>query len=58
MSTSNHSYTQFEESKTWKVLDQAITDLVKNQDLKEITLRHLIIGFLCQSLKEKDLFVD
>jgi hypothetical protein len=52
--TMNHPYKKYVNSPAWSVLDQALTDLVANQDLEEITAREYIIGYLLQSLdKEK-----
>jgi hypothetical protein len=45
-----HPYKQFEKTGLWKALNKGILDLVKNQDLKEITRREYIVGYLCKLL--------
>jgi hypothetical protein len=45
-----HPYERFEKSRTWIILNKAIGDLVKNQDITETTRRELIVGYLCEKL--------
>jgi hypothetical protein len=37
-------------SPVWKIVDEAINDLVKNKDLVETTRRDYIVGFICEKL--------
>jgi hypothetical protein len=53
-----HPYKEFEKTVLWKSLDEGIHDLVENRDLKEITRREYIVGYLCKVLTQHrdDLF--
>jgi hypothetical protein len=44
-------YEQYRGTETWKIVDVAISDLVKNQDIAETTQRDYIVGYLCQKLE-------
>lgn len=35
----------------WKIVDEAINDLVKNRDLIETTRRDYIVGYICEKLQ-------
>jgi len=48
-----HPYVQFAGTKTWRVLDAAITALVKNHDVVEQTDRKYIVGLLCKALADE-----
>jgi hypothetical protein len=48
-----HPYKEFEKTGLWKALDKGIRDLVENQDLKEITRREYIVGYLCKVLTQR-----
>lgn len=50
-----HPYTEFEGTKLWRVIDKAIDDLVKNQDLTETTARRYIVGYLCKKIDRSNL---
>ena len=43
-------YSEYETTEAWKIIDAAISDLVANQDIKETTPRHYIVGYLVKSL--------
>ena len=45
-------YQSFVNSPTWRVLDEAISDLVNNNDIKEMTTREHVVGYLCKKLAE------
>ncbi|HEY2785106.1 MAG TPA: hypothetical protein VGJ05_09045 [Fimbriiglobus sp.] len=47
-----HPYQKYEETMAWKIIDEAISELVSNRDLKEMTARVYIIGFLVKRLVE------
>ena len=42
-----HPYTRYEQTPLWKALDKGIDDLVKNNDIEELTRREYIVGYLC-----------
>jgi hypothetical protein len=45
-----HPYRDFEGTPLWKAIDKGIGDLIKNQDLKEMTPRAYVVGYLCKIL--------
>jgi hypothetical protein len=47
-----HPYAAFEGTPVWVTLNQAIEELVENNDLVEQTNRNYIVGFLCKHLSE------
>ncbi len=47
-----HPYQKYEETTAWKIIDEAISELVSNQDLKETTSHSHIVGFLVERLVE------
>jgi hypothetical protein len=49
-----HPYLDFEGTKNWKLLDQAIEELVLNSDLIERTNRAYIVGYLCKALADEN----
>jgi len=51
-------YAQFKELKAWKVVDQAIEDLVENQDMVETTVRKCIVGYILKRLSENELLTE
>lgn len=51
----NHPYEKFENTKLWRVIEQSISDLEDNQDLKLSTVREYVIGFICKKLDEHKL---
>jgi|GraSoi2013_100cm_1033763.scaffolds.fasta_scaffold160115_2 hypothetical protein len=48
-----HPYKEFEKTGLWKALNKGISDLVENQDLKEIERREYIVGYLCKVLTQR-----
>jgi hypothetical protein len=48
----NYPYREFEAMPVWKVVDEAISDLIANQDIKETTARRYIVGYLVECLVE------
>jgi hypothetical protein len=46
----SHPYTAYEGTATWKLIDQAIGELVANRDLIEQTQHAYIVGYLCKTL--------
>ena len=49
----NHPYRQYETTLAWKIIDQAVSAIVKNQDIKETTARVYIVGYLVKQLVEQ-----
>jgi hypothetical protein len=45
-----HPYVRYENTELWKALEKGISDLVENQDLKELEQRDYIVGYLCKVL--------
>ena len=45
-------YYKYEGLPAWKIIDQGVSDLVANQDLKEMTVRSHIVGYLVKGLVE------
>lgn len=48
-----HPYKEFEKTELWKAVNKGIRDLVENQDLKEITQREYVVGYLCKVLTRR-----
>jgi hypothetical protein len=48
----NHPYCKYEAGLAWKIVDEAIADLVANQDIRETTPRQYIVGYLVKALVE------
>lgn len=48
-------YDQYKKFKLWKILEKAIEDLVKNQDLVEETDRFYIVGYIMKCIDKKNL---
>ena len=42
----------YKNSVYWKIIDQSIDDLVRNQDIEEQTPRHYIVGYIVKKLEE------
>ncbi len=51
MSREHHPYKNLERLAARKVLDQALGELVENEDLKETTARRYIVGHLVKQLR-------
>jgi len=49
-----HPYIEFENTLLWRVVEEAILNLEKNQDLKLTTAQPYIIGYICQQLDSND----
>jgi len=50
--TSITPYDAYRETDVWKVVEEAISDLVYNHDVIENTQRDYIVGYICQKLQE------
>jgi hypothetical protein len=44
-------YEQYRGTEIWEIVDEAISNLMKNQDIAETTRRDYIVGYLCQKLE-------
>lgn len=53
----DHPYEKYISWDAWKILDQAINDLEKNQDLDTKTNPEYIVGYLIKCLDQKGLLV-
>ena len=51
MSKLNHPYLKYENSRIWKIVDAAISDLVENGDVVQTTRREYIVGYLIKKLE-------
>jgi len=47
-----HPYRSYEDALAWKVVDEAVAALVENHDIKELTTRTRIVGYLVKQLIE------
>jgi len=47
-----HPYSDYEGSPLWKVLSNAIRELVKNGDLSETTAHPYVVGYICKKVSE------
>ena len=48
--SSEFPYESYRGTASWKLVDQAINDLVENQDIVENTRRDYIVGYICKNL--------
>ena len=51
----SHPYRQYETTLAWKIIEEAVSDLVANQDISETTDRSYIVGYLVKRLVEEGL---
>jgi hypothetical protein len=47
-----HPYGSYTGTAEWAVIDRALVDLVRNQDIVERTAHEYIVGYLCRALAE------
>ena len=47
-----HPYSIYEGTPTWKMVDSAINDLIKNGDVIEQTSHDYVVGYLCKAFAE------
>lgn len=48
-----HPYIEFEKTRLWITVDEAITVLQKNRDLELATTKEHIVGYICQQLAQQ-----
>lgn len=53
MKESQHPYKQYEQTELWELINQAIEDLIENQDLELTTRKEYVIGYICKSIDPK-----
>ncbi len=53
MKNISHPYKEYEKTQLWKLIDKAIDDLIKNQDIELTTRKEYVVGYLCKNLKSK-----
>ena len=50
-SFSKHSYSEFENTQLWKIIEETLNDLIENQDLQLTTRKENVIGHFCKNLE-------
>ncbi len=45
-------YVEHRDSDLWKTVEQAISDLVTNKDIKELTPREYIVGYIVKRIAD------
>ena len=60
MNEINHPYKEFEKTQLWRIINNAVDELIKNQDIELNTRKEYVIGYLCKILtsKKKNLTKD
>ena len=51
-STEGHPYETWKGTKLWDTIEAAISELVENQDLKEVTSREYVVGLLAKRVSQ------
>ncbi len=51
----HHPYGEFEGTRLWKTIEKGVRDLVRNKDIKEMTQREYVVGYLCKLLSQQEL---
>jgi hypothetical protein len=49
----SHPYNEFEGSVLWKAIDKGMEALVGNGDVREMTEREFIVGYLCKIIHRR-----
>lgn len=49
-----HSYKKYENTPTWSVVEQAITELVENNDIELQTPIEYVTGYICRNLSSTE----
>lgn len=47
-------YDLYQGTDTWRTVERAIIDLVKNRDIAETTPREYIVGYICKQFEERE----
>ena len=45
---SKHPYVELKNTECWSIIEQAINDLIENNDLEEKTPKEYIVGYIVQ----------
>ena len=53
-----HPYQEHESHDAWLVLQEAVADLVDNDDLEELTHRDYIVGYLIDRLRRQGVLAE
>jgi hypothetical protein len=48
-----HPYTRWQGTRLWKVIDEAVCDLVQNRDLAEDEYHEYIVGYICRIIERR-----
>ncbi len=51
---SKHPYTDYEDTPLWNAIDKILSELEQNQDLKLLTPREYVVGYICKQIKNID----
>ncbi|OGV53663.1 MAG: hypothetical protein A2017_03670 [Lentisphaerae bacterium GWF2_44_16] len=54
---SRNPYKSYESTSIWNLVDSAISDLIENQDIKEMTSRKYIVGYIVKKILEHQEYV-
>lgn len=46
-----HSYTDYENTPLWNAIDKTLSELEQNQDLKLLTPREYVVGYICKQIR-------
>jgi hypothetical protein len=44
-------YSAYQGTETWNIVEKAIRDLIRNNDIAELTSPENIVGYICQQLE-------
>jgi hypothetical protein len=47
-----HPYKNYEKSKFWPIIEKALQELTKNNDIEEKTARSYIVGYLVKCIED------
>lgn len=53
MNKIKHPYKKFEKTKLWELINEALDDLIKNQDIELTTRKEYVVGYLCKVIKSE-----
>jgi len=45
-----HPYTKYQKTEIWELINNALDDLINNQDIKLTTKKDYVVGYICQSI--------
>ena len=46
-------YEKYKDSSNWKIIGQALNDLIENKDIELTTAPDYIVGYLCKKLDDE-----